>query len=178
MPFNRLDHSILGEIRPRFKLKIDIEPQKALNHCATKLFHDKTVSGDRSDHLIFLRIPSWQQHYWSPEMTVRIEQEEFMDYPTVSCLIGPKQTVWALFAFGYAALSILGLFGGIFSYVLYSNEGNSSWLWIAPVAVCLLIGLYFASKIGQNKGRDQMLHLVSFIYHSLDEIAKVERVER
>jgi hypothetical protein len=41
-----------------------------------------------------------------------------------------------------------------------------------------LIGTIFLfAKIGQKKGRDEMLHLVSFVYHHLAEIAPVERVK-
>ncbi len=178
MPFNRFNHSILGEIRPRFKLKISVPPEQALDHAAQRLYNDKTVSGERSDHLLFLKTPSWQRHYWSPEMTVRIEVEEFTDYTTVSCLVGPRQTVWALFTFMYAAIIIASTFGGIFAWVNYSETGASGWLWIFPIGVILTLSIFITSKIGQHKGRDQMLHLVSFIYHTLDEIGEVERLER
>lgn len=178
MPFNRLNHSILGEIRPRFALKIDMEPEKALEHVEGKLYNEKTVSGERSNQLVFLRTPSWQRHYWSPEMTVRIEVEEYTDYTTVSCLVGPRQAVWALWAFIYSSILLVTVFGGIFGLVQYQQEGSSGWIWVIPVGIVLLSSAFVASKIGQRKGRDQMLHLVSFIYHALDEITEVERLER
>jgi hypothetical protein len=178
MPFNRFNHSILGEIRPRFKLKIPLPPEEALKHVESKLYNDKTVSGERSDRLLFLRTPSWQQHYWSPEMTVRIEQEEYTDYTTVSCLVGPRQTVWALWAFIYSAILLVVVFGGSFGMVQYNQQGSSPWIWVIPVGLVLLSSAFIASKIGQRKGRDQMLHLVSFIYHSLDEVTEVERLDR
>lgn len=177
MPFNRFSHSILGEIRPRFKLKINVAPEEALEHTAQRLYNDKTVSGERSDHLLFLKTPSWLRHYWSPEMTVRIEKEEFCDYTTVSCLLGPRQTVWALFTFFYAAIALCTLFGGMFAWVDYTETGSTGWLWVIPIGIFLAGSIFTTSKIGQKKGRDQSLHLVSFIYHTLDEIAEVERIE-
>lgn len=178
MPFNRFNHSILGEIRPRFTLKISCEPEVALTEVAKRLYHDKTVSGERVEHLIFLKTPSWKQHYWSPEMTVRIEVEEYCDYTSVHCLIGPRQTVWALFAFLYAAIILLSTFGGIFGLVHYLQTGSFTWLWVIPAGMLFTLSIFFTSKIGQNKGRDQMLHLVSFLYHSLDEFTTVERLDR
>lgn len=176
MPFNRLNHSILGEIRPRFSLKIDQDPEKAINHVEQCLLHDKTVSGDRSGELLFLKTPSWEQHYWSPEMTVRIEVQEYTDFTTVSCLVGPRQAVWAMWAFIYSAILIITVFGGIFGLVQYNQEGTSPWVWVIPIGVIALSSAFVASKFGQRKGRDQMLHLISFLYHNLEELGEVERM--
>jgi hypothetical protein len=139
---------------------------------------DTTVSGHRSDHLIFLRAPIEERHYWSPEMTVRIEIEEYTDFTAVSCLVGPVQAVWALWAFIYSALLIITVFGSIFGLVQYNQEGSSPWIWTLPIGIILLSTAFIVSKLGQRKGRDQMLHLVSFLYHSLEQIGAVERHER
>lgn len=177
MPFNRLNHSILGEIRPRFALKIKADPEKAIEHVENNIDRDKTVSGERSDQLLFLKTPSWEQHYWSPEMTVRIEIEEWTDYTSVSCLVGPRQTVWALWAFIYSSLALITTFGGIFGLVQYNESGSSPWLWVIPIGFVLISSAFIAAKFGQRKGRDQMLHLISFLYHSLEELGEVDRID-
>lgn len=177
MSFNRFDHSILGEIRPRFKLKIPMNPEEALNAVEQKLYKDNKVSGDRSKTYIFLKTPSWQQHYWSPEMSVRIEIEDYTDYTTVSCLVGPRQAVWAMFIFLYAFIILLSTFGGIYGIVKFQETGSMGWLWIIPAGIILTVSIFFTSKFGQNKGRDQMLHLISFLYHALDDVTTVERLE-
>lgn len=176
MPFNRLNHSILGEIRPRFSLKTTSDAPSALDYIETQIGRDKTISGVRSDNLIFLKTPSWNQHFWSPEMTVRIEVEEWTDFTKVTCLIGPRQTVWALWAFFYSAIAIVTVFGGIFGLVQYQETGASPWLWVIPIGIILISTAFIAAKFGQKKGRDQMLHLVSFLYHHLVEIGEVERI--
>ncbi len=178
MPFNRLNHSILGDIRPRFYLKTQTDVETCLVKIHDKLKEDKTVAGTRSGDLIFLKTPKNVQHYWSPEMTVRVETNEFIDYTRISCLIGPRQTVWVMFTFIYSALSIAILFGGMFGFVQYSQEGQSAWLWIIPFGAILVSSFFLAARYGQRKGRDQMLHLVSFLYHTLSEIGEVERNDR
>jgi hypothetical protein len=177
MPFNRLNHSILGEIRPRFALKISCAPDVALTQIEHSLSKDKTIVGEKSKSVIFLHTPSWERHYWSPDMTVRFEVEDYTDYTTVSCLVGPRQAVWALFAFIYAAIGILTLFGGMFGIVEYNTSGSSSWIYVIPTGIVLLSTAFVTAKIGQYKGRDQMLHLISFLYHSLEEITEIERIE-
>ncbi|MBL1281338.1 MAG: hypothetical protein COA33_013750 [Fluviicola sp.] len=177
MAFNRLNHSVLGEIRPRFKLKINFDAEMAMEKVSEDLLQDKTVAGERSQAYIFVKTPRHHQHYWSPEMSVRIEQEEYDDYTTVSCLVGPRQTVWAMFTFMYAVIFIASTFGGIFSIVKYTNNDDKSWLWIIPLGIICTASVFLVSKFGQKKGRDQMLHLVSFIYHSLEKFTEVKRIE-
>jgi hypothetical protein len=176
MPFNRLNHTILGEIRPRFTLKIDCEPEKALEHLTESIDKEKSITGVRYKQTVFVKTPSWMAHYWSPEMTVRIEKSEFSDDVLVHCLIGPRQAVWAMFALIYAAIGLITCFGGMFGIVQYSTSGSSLWIYVIPIGIALLSSVFVAAKYGQHKGRDQMLHLVSFVYHSLSEVADTTRV--
>lgn len=178
MPFNRLNHSILGEIRPRFTLRIESDAEQAIVHILKRLETDKTVTGARFKQTLFLKIPSWLQHYWSPEMTVRIEKSEYSDQILVNCLIGPRQSVWAMFALIYAAILLITCFGGMFGIVQYAAEGSSPFIWLIPIGLIAFSSVFLSAKIGQRKGRDEMLHLVSFIYHTLNEISTVERIER
>ena len=178
MPFNRLSHSVLGEIRPRFALKIQEAPEKAMDHIAEAISKDPTVNGVRSEQLLFLKIPESEQHYWSPEMTVRIEIEEFTDYTTVSCLIGPKQTVWALWAMIYTAILLITVFSGVYGWVSYNLHGTTGWLWVLPLGILGISSAFVASKFGQKRGRNQMLHLISFLYHELSKNGVVERIEK
>lgn len=178
MPFNRLNHFILGEIRPRFYLKSNCEPDVIAKHIDECVQKDKTVSAVRTNLLIFLKTPTWLQHYWSPEMTIRIEKGEFAEHTTVCCLIGPRQAVWAMFALIYSAILLVTIFGGMFGLVQYQTSGSSPYIWLIPIGIVAFSTVFIASKIGQRKGRDQMLHLVSFLYHSLKEIGDVERIER
>jgi hypothetical protein len=177
MPFNRLNHSILGEIRPRFYLETKTGVEECIDQVMQSLEKDKTVFGQRSGDLIFLKTPRNVQHYWSPEMTVRIDTNEFIDFTRVSCLIGPRQSVWVMFAFIYAAIALATLFAAMFGFVQYSRTGSSPWLWVIPFGIILVSTVFIAAKIGQQKGRDQMLHLVSFLYHSLEEKGPVTRAE-
>lgn len=177
MAFNRFDHSLLGELRPRFQLRIQSEPETSLQHIAENAKQDPTVTAVKVNNYVFLKIPKHHQHYWSPELSVRIEKAEFKDQITVYCLLGPSQSVWMLFMFFYAFVICCSIFGGIFGLVSYQSSGDTSWLWVIPTGIVIGASIFISSKIGQNKGRDQMLHLVSFLYHHLAEISDVERIK-
>lgn len=175
MPFNRFDHSILGELRPRFQLRITSDPEESLLYIKERATKDPTVVATKANKYVFLKIPENQQHYWSPELSVRIEQEEYSRQIKVYCLLGPSQSVWMLFTFFYAFIICSSTFGGIYGLVKYQTLDDAGWLWVIPVGLILSTSIFIISKIGQKRGRDQMLHLVSFLYHSLDEITDVTR---
>jgi hypothetical protein len=149
-----------------------------MEHIEKGILSDKTVSGMRANSTVFLKTPCWLAHYWSPEMAVRIEKSEFSGNVIVSCMIGPRQAVWAMFALIYAAIVLITTFAGMFGLVQYSTSGSSPFLWVLPIGFVAFSTVFISAKIGQKKGRDQMLHLVSFLYHNLSEISTVERVER
>lgn len=178
MAFNRLNHSIIGEIRPRFYLKSHAAADDLKAAVAENFELDKTVIPEITQDLILLKIPKNEQHYWSPELTVRFENNEYIDYTRVCCLAGPKQSVWLMFTFIYAFIGLATLFAGMFGLVKYSTSGSTAWLWSIPVGLFLISTIFVSAKIGQRKGRDQTLHLVSFLYHSLVLKGALERVER
>lgn len=177
MPFNRLHHSVMGEIRPRFALRLGAAPEKALVHLSEALKSDPTVSGVRSKCYVFIKIPTHEQHFWSPEISVRIEKEDYLPHTNVHCLIGPRQSVWVMFTLIYAAIALATLFLGMFGVVKYQQVATVLWLLPLPIGLGLIGTIFLFAKIGQKKGRDEMLHLVSFVYHHLAEIATVERVK-
>lgn len=178
MAFNRLNHSILGEIRPRFTLKSSAERESLEQAVVSGLQEDKSVLGEVTTNLILLKIPKGDQHYWSPELTVRFENNEFIDYTQICCLVGPKQSVWLMFTFIYAFIGLATLFAGMFGMVKYTTSGTTSWLWAIPIGTLLISTVFISAKVGQKKGRDQTLHLVSFLYHSLSLHGMIERIER
>lgn len=177
MPFNRLHHSVMGELRPRFALRMHADPEKTLIHMSESLKTDSTVSGVRSKCYVFIKIPKHLQHYWSPEISVRIEKLDYLSYTNVHCLIGPRQSVWVMFTLIYAAITLATLFLGMFGVVNYQITHSVIWLMPFPVGLFLIGSIFLFAKIGQKKGRDEMLHLVSFVYHHLSEVAPVERVK-
>lgn len=177
MPFNKLNHSVLGEIRPRFRLKssLSIEAIKAV--LDEQMKKDETVVGNVQMDYAIIRIPAAEQHYWTPELQVHLEQEENSEDTLLRCLVGPKQTVWALFLFVYISIAALTFFLGMYGLIQMQLGKESDLVYVIPIGLLLLPSIYTFSKIGQKTGRDQMMHLISFLYHTLDREGRVERTE-
>jgi hypothetical protein len=52
MPFNRLNHNILGEIRPRFVLEIECEADLAIEHLKKQIINDNSVSTLKANYTV------------------------------------------------------------------------------------------------------------------------------
>lgn len=181
MPFNRLNHNILGEIRPRFRLVTSLEPAEVFEHLKEKMAEDDTVTGRVVKQYAILTVPPKDRHYWSPELQVRIEDdsedfsEDKAEGTVIRCLIGPRQSVWLFFTFCYSLISFATIFGGLYGLSQLTMGNMSAFVWLLPVGVLLLPLVWLTAKIGQRTGRDQMLHLVSVLYHTLDAHGEVDR---
>lgn len=177
MPFNRLNHTILGELRPRFILKSNLSIDQITSSISNQLSEDITVNGSVDKKYAILKIPSNNQHYWSPELQVHLEKDEDSEDTIIRCLVGPKQTVWSMFMFSYIAIAAITLFVGMYGLIQLQLGHSNYAVYVIPIGILILPSIYTFSKIGQKTGRDQMLHLISFLYHSIDKEGSVERVE-
>lgn len=164
------------EIRPRFKLISVYNKEEVLDKIKEAIPKQKDVVGEVSKNHVFLRIPEENQHYWSPVMEAEVTKyydDENKAY--VRCILGPKQTIWTMLMFFYIGIGVLALFGGMYGLVKWNLGKESIFIWVFPVAFILFLIIYLTAKYGQRKGRDQMLYLVSFLYHAIDD-KNIERL--
>ncbi|PIE87534.1 MAG: hypothetical protein CSA01_00385 [Bacteroidetes bacterium] len=140
MIFNKLDNTIKGKIRPRFKLQTPETKEEE------------------------------EQHYWSPVLNLSCDDEEEPDKTIIRGQIGPSENVWVLFVFGYSAIAVFGFFASIWAYVKWNINGELRYLIIIPIAILLILSIFLASKFGQYKGHSQMLRLLHFLRQSVDTI--------
>ena len=176
MPFNRLDHHTLGDIRPRFKLVIDKTEEECVEQLKKAGLEDTTAIVKVILNQVHLLIPEDKLHYWSPELHISFDHQEAYEGTLLRCLIGPRQAIWAMFAFFYAAVGIATLFLLMFGFSQWQMGETPYLLYLGIGGLIFLPSLYTVALIGQRKGRDEMLHLVSYLYHHLNEIGEVNRV--
>ncbi|MEZ4924504.1 MAG: hypothetical protein R2780_15150 [Crocinitomicaceae bacterium] len=178
MPFNRKDHHNPGEIRPRFKLQTALSEEEIFSRLEAFIKTDETVTGKEVHNMYYVDIPNRDRHFWSPELRVSAEKDEYADHDDtiVRVMVGPQYTVWVMFVFIYTFLGMVSLFGGMYGLAQLSTGIHTPWIWCFPVTAVLILGVYVIAKSGQKKGRDQTLHLVSVVYHALGH-ENVERID-
>ena len=154
-------------IRPRFREQIDLSSEEIKKRINIALKEEKdSWLGKIVDNHVILKIPQKDQHYWSPQLTLELEEEN--GQTLIRGLFGPKPGVWTMFVFFYSAIGFLTLMGLIFGLSQMMLKMDAYGLWSFPVGAVLLIGLFITSKIGQRLGKEQMRRLVTLLYKSLD----------
>jgi hypothetical protein len=62
MPFNKLDDSTAGKIRPRFKLKSPVDKDELMELIYSQAKEDKTIGVQKQGRSLRLSIPKHAQH--------------------------------------------------------------------------------------------------------------------
>ena len=126
------------------------------------------IKGKIVGSLVVLDIIDAHSHYWSPQMSFRVEEDEFNPGTTiVAGLIGPTPRVWTLFVFIYAALAITGFFVSSHGVSKWMLDEYSHTIWAFPIAIVLMFTAYLAGREGESLGADQIEFLKQFMRDSL-----------
>jgi len=153
-------------LRPRFKEKVTLAPDEIKQRIHHSLSENKDKwLGEIVDNHIILKIPGNQQHYWSPQLT--LELEDMQGETQIRGLFGPKPGVWTMFVFFYSSVGFLTLMCLIFGLSQMTLKMDAYGLWFVPVGFLLLTGLFIMSKIGQRLSQEQMHQLNTLLFESL-----------
>ncbi len=170
MPFNKLDDTAIGKIRPRFKLETPLSKEEAMDLINKKAQEDESISSSSFTRFIKLRSPVEERHYWSPVMNLTFEWDEYDNKTLIRGVIGPNEKVWSMFMFFYIGIIAIGMFGGIFALVKWQVNDNPNLLFIIPLSIFIFGSIFSTVKYGKRKGHTQMLHLLRFLRKSVDDI--------
>ncbi len=146
-------------IRPRFKLMSNLDKKVVIDKLLS-LSENNGIVTQLVSNRVKLSIPLDKQEYWSPILSISIEDYKISNDSELKCLIGPKENVWLMFVFIYGIAAMTFLFGGIKSLSELSLGTHSSLLLSIPVSLIMILLTFIAAKIGQRKGYDQMMFLI------------------
>lgn len=126
-----------------------------------------------SESYCIIKIPQHDRHYWSPQLTITVEDEDGEDI-TVRGLYGPKPSVWAVFFMAYAALGVLSLFVGVYGLSQIMLEKAAPILWLIPGFAVIALILYFVAQGGQKIGAEQMFRIHHFYESVMKRHVKID----
>jgi hypothetical protein len=154
-------------LRPRFKMEI---PQT--NEVLLTAFEDSKNSQNRyivtrvDDH-VFIKLPRNEQHFWSPQLHLEINEIEG-NKSMVYGLFGPNPTVWTMFMFFHFIVAGLFIGFGIWAYTNWSLDADYGLqLFVTLFAVVIWFALYFAGRIGRASGKKEMNKLYEFMSETI-----------
>lgn len=155
------------QLRPRFRAQTALSLAELTGKLRTELERqDALFDGKVLKEFAVLRILAKDQHYWSPELSLQLEQLE--DRTLVRGLFGPRPAVWTMFAGFYTFTIFLSLIALLYGLSQWSLNMEPYGLWLLPVPLVLLVSAYATALVGQRLGHEQMQELHRFVDQTLD----------
>ncbi len=155
-------------IRPRFQVELPMKHERIVRKIKKGFSHpEATCVGHASEGFARIKIPSQDRHYWSPQLSVMLEDLEGKEGTMLRGLYGPAPSVWTMFVFFYALVGFAFVVVAIIGFSRISLDMPAPILWWLPVLLIVLLSLYLVSFFGQKLGHDQMETLHTFLEESL-----------
>ncbi|NBG67124.1 hypothetical protein [Acidiluteibacter ferrifornacis] len=153
------------QIRPRFKVRTSKSQAEIEAMINGFLKTEGCICKGKINHGFgTITIPKVEQHYWSPQLVISIE--ETPEGTEMRGLYGPKPSIWTMFVFFYATIGFSIIIIAIIGLTNLSLEKSAHILWLTPVLILVFLSLYLTSHYGQKKGHDQLVILHHFIEKS------------
>jgi hypothetical protein len=156
-------------IRPRFEYKLLNSPDEAIQNVRNYLETAKDpISYKIAQHHVIIDILETDAHYWSPQLSFRVEVDEFTSEIFVRGLVGPRPAIWTLFNFIYFFLGTIGFF--IFCYGAakwHLSESYNHFLLALPLTLVFMLSALIVSKQGEALGKEQVNLLKGVLVKSL-----------
>ncbi len=164
-------------VRPRFRRESTQSPQEISERIISEVKQTQspfTVSLVPGMHQhVVLKIHPSERHYWSPQLSLTFESQE-NGHTLIRGLYGPAPSVWTLFTFGYAVISVLGFFAFALGFSQWSLGIPAPILWALPVLLVCASVMYVLAQLGQKMGASQTYRLHHFFENMLHENIKIE----
>ena len=159
---NSTDHLPAFRVRPRFELEVKESPEELLEQLREGLRRnrEKVKARIQPGHATVF-VPEEEQHFWSPQLTLNIEEIE--GGSLLRGMYGPAPSVWTMFVFFYAALGFAIMVIFIIGTSQMMLDKPCAILWTIPFLFGLLLTLYLVSFFGQKMGHHKMVTLHNFI---------------
>lgn len=156
------------QIRPRFKVLSESSVEEIQERINNYLTLPSTHGYGKITHGFgTIYLPTSEQHYWSPQLTISLEKTE--KGTEVRGLYGPKASIWTMFVFFYATIGFSFIITLIVGLTHISMEKESLVIWFAPLLLIIFLSLYLISYLGQKKGHPQVIKLDKIINEVLSK---------
>ena len=156
-------------LRPRFQIELEQDHASLLDLFEAKKYSQKKFIITRVQNHVFLRLPKQDQHFWSPQLHLEIN-DNYEKGSLLKGLFGPKPSVWTMFMFFHFAVAGLFIAFGIWAYsnrALNLDYGLQLVL-MGFMVICWFV-LYFAGRMGKKTGNKEMHELYDFMKKTLNQ---------
>ncbi len=156
------EHLPAYRVRPRFEVETELSADVLTEKIAAGLAQPNAPCKGRADQgYISLYLPQEDQHYWSPRLSITLEDTE--KGTLLRGMYGPRPAVWTMFIFFYALIGFAIVVVAIIGLSNLSLDKSAGILWLVPLLVLAFLSLYLVAYFGQKMGHSQMVILHQFV---------------
>jgi len=155
-------------IRPRYTFSVPLNKTEVLKKLREALKDMPSgLEGKFVKPLVVVSVSEENRHFWSPELSLDIEE---IDKGTeIRCTLGPRSSLWTMFATFYGFSILVGIAGLVLGFSQLTLGMNTYGFWLVPVSIILLASAYGIALTGQKLSYEQMLQLRNFIKNTLKD---------
>ncbi len=167
------DHIHFKRVRPRIRIESTLAADEITSRIKKKLYSGECgCEGQVTSNFATVYPPKEDQHYWSPQLTITLENHD--GKTLVRGLYGPRPSVWTMFVFFYSFIGFATMIV-LMIWLSYRTIGEETWMvWLLPALVLLFLSLYLVAYFGQRFGHRQLTRIHRFIEDCLEQ--KIETV--
>jgi len=146
------------KLRPRFKKISSGTLEEHRVHFQKLIDSTDEFGGTVAKAMVKIRIAEKDNHYWSPELSLMLEEHE--KGTLIRGLYSPKSSVWTLFAFAYGSIAMLMAGLLVWGGLEWQMNGNHDLIYTdVPVLLGIALLIYVIAQLGQKIGAEQMFAL-------------------
>lgn len=165
---NSIDHIKFSRIRPRIRFESRLTSSQLVGVIKDHLQKPEVnCDGVAIPGFVTIYPLEKDQHYWSPQLTLTIEDIETGSL--VRGLYGPKPSVWTMFMFFYSFIGFITMIALMISLSYWSLGQESLIFWSVPALILLFLSLYLVAYLGQKFGHKQMIYVHKFLEDCIGE---------
>ncbi|MCW8848825.1 MAG: hypothetical protein OQJ81_02510 [Melioribacteraceae bacterium] len=157
-----------AELRPRIKFISQLPKEEIINRIRENAQDPNTeFTGWAKDSYALISVPENEKRVWTPQLNLQIDEIE--EGAEVRGVIGPSSNVWTAFAFTFSLLGFVAFVSLFWGLSRLSLDFSADILWLVPISLLLIVGVYMVARIGQQLSRNQVKQLKRFIESILEE---------
>lgn len=157
-----------AELRPRIKIISPHAKNDVVNRFKERLFNPGNhFTGWAKDGYALITLPDNEKRVWTPQLNLQIDEHE--KGSEVRGVIGPSASVWTAFAFTFSFLGFIAFVSLFWGLSRLSLDYSADILFVVPVSLILIVGVYILARVGQQLSRDQVKELKDFAENVLHE---------
>jgi hypothetical protein len=154
------------QIRPKYSSTSSLSPDEIAKEIEVSLEKSESVTGRVINANVYLKIPERDMKYWSPELNVRIKEND--KGSIIKGVAGPNSKIWATVMVLYGLSVMLFIFGGALGISEKMLGIDSVWIWSVPGSVVLFALVFIVSKFGERLSNGQLILLADFLDNAIE----------